>query len=183
MSRLVPKGLAETLLARISQDAERVDWDHLPQASKTEQLARWVEDPAIGGVLQPLVGGEAETRMWLKEVALKRRARAQQPSPAAVVDQLFPGAADVIEGSVGTKPHHALVRDENGLLHYVCWGPYANAKHLFWAGLNACEDEQELEVAWIVIVDTIASRTPTDRRARLTSLAARCGLKIDWMGS
>lgn len=182
MSRLVPKDLANTLLSRVSEEAERVDWDHLPQASKTEQLARWVDDPQIGGVLRPLVGGDAETRMWLKEVALKRRARAKQPDSEAVVAQLFKAPWEILDGSTGTKPHHTLV-NAGGRRCYVCWGPRANAKHLFWAALNAREDDRGLSEAWVVIVDTIASRTPNDWRVRLTALADRCDIKIDWMGS
>jgi hypothetical protein len=182
MSRLVPQELAETLLARVSSDAQEVDWDHLTQADKTAQLAKWVEAPEVGGVLRPLVGGDAEVRMWLKEVALKRRARAQQPDPDAVIGQLFRESVRIIEGSVGTKPHHVLV--QNGThRYYVCWGPQANAKHLFWAALNAREDDPRLDDAWVVIVDTIASPTPADRRIRLSSLAERCHLKIDWMGA
>lgn len=180
--RLVPQDLAETLLARVSEEAERVDRDHLSQVSKTAQLARWVEDPEIGGVLKPLVGGDAETRMWLKEVALKRRARARQPDPEAVVGQLFAEPVQFVEGSVGTKPHHALVRNGSHRA-YVCWGPQANARHLFWAALNAREDDPSLGEVWVVIVDTVPSPTPTERRSRLSALAARCGLKIDWMGA
>lgn len=181
MSRLVPQELAEALLARVSADAEAVDWDHLTQAAKTAQLARWVGDSDIGGVLRPLVGGDAEVRMWLKEVALKRRARARQPDPSAVIAQLFAEPVGIVDGSVGTKPHHVLVRNKTHR-YYVCWGPQANAKHLFWAALNAREHDAGLTDAWVVIVDTIPSPTPSERRSRLTSLAKRCDIKIDWMG-
>jgi hypothetical protein len=132
-------------------------------------------------VLRPLVGGDAEVRMWLKEVALKRRARARQPNPDAVLRELFNEEGRIVDGSIGTKPHHALV--QNGARrYYVCWGPQANAKHLFWAALNAREDDASLAEVWVVVVDTIASPTRVERRARLSSLAERCGLKIDWMG-
>lgn len=180
MSRLVPKVLAEALIARVSEQADRADWDHLTQSSKTEQLARWVEDPEIGGVLEPLVGGAAEIRMWLKEVALKRRARTLQPDPEAVVRHIFSEGVEVAFGTVGTKPHHASARNGAGS-HYVAWGSRANAKHLFWAAINALEDDPELIDAWVVVVDTLASPTPADRRSLLEALATRCGLKIAWM--
>ena len=182
MSRLVPRDLAETLVRRVTDEAERVDWDHLSQASKTTELGRWVDNPEIGGILRPLVGGDAETRMWLKEVALKRRARARQPDAEAVIDQLFGGEAGLVADSVGTKPHHALTRNGDHR-EYVCWGPQANAKHLFWAAINALEEDRELAGAWVVVVDTIASPTPPERRARLSALARRCGIKLDWMGA
>jgi hypothetical protein len=121
--------------------------------------------------------------MWLKEVALKRRARARQPTPERVADELFDEPLTIVEGSVGTKPHHMLVEipEAEARRRYVCWGPGANAKHLFWASLNAIEEDPTVEESWVVIVDTLASPTPTDRRRKLTSLAARCGLRIDWM--
>lgn len=182
MSRLVPKQLAETVVKRVSLEASRVDWDHLPQPEKTALLARWVEDPQIGGVLLPLVGGDAEVRMWLKEVALKRRARDRQPAASDVFGQLFGDRVEVISGSEGTKPHHAQGR-VGDKRYYVCWGPQPNAKHLFWAALNAREDDPTLTDSWVVIVDTIASPTPAERRARLKALGKRCGVLLDWMSA
>ncbi len=182
MSRLVPKDLAEAIIERVSGEADLADWDHLSQRDKTIQLARWVGSPQIGGVLQPLVGGDAETRLWLKEVALKRRARLRQPAAEDVVAQLLEVPYELVADSVGTKPHHATVRAQSDC-YYVCWGPKENAKHLFWAAMNALEADRRLDDAWVVIVDTVPSPTPSEHRLRLCALAERCGVKIDWMGA
>lgn len=182
MSPLVPRAVREQILELVTREADHVGWDHLPQSDKTAKLAEWVEAPEIGGVLKPLLGGDADVRVWLKEVALKKRSRLLQPDAQRVAGFLFPEGFELEDGSAGIKPHHCVVRRSTGR-YYICWGAHANAKHLFWAALNARFEYGELGGEYVVIVDRAASVTPPDRKARHERLAVRCGLHIAWVSS
>src|SRR5688572_8379811 len=130
MTRLVADAVREQLVARISEEADKAGWDHLPQVDKTARLGQWVDDPAVGGVLRPLVGGDGDVRVWIKEVALKTRSRRRQPIAEQVIDALFHGAATVESGSFGIKPHHCVVLVDDSR-RYICWGSDSNARNLF----------------------------------------------------
>lgn len=175
MSPIVPRHIAEEVLRQIGVDADAADWDRLPQADKTALIARWVESEEIGGVLRPLLGGDAEVRLWLKDVALRRRSWRRQPEAALVAAQTIGEGAKVV--SAGKKPSHALV-ERDGATHYVCWGPYANVRNLFWAALNALEDG--VVSAQVAVIERGTVTTP-DRRARVESLASRAGIVVRWL--
>lgn len=180
MSQLIPAALREVLVARITEDADEADWDHLSQAHKTAQLSRWVDNPEIGGVLQPLVGGEADLRVWIKEVALKMRSRRGKPTAAEVIGALYQGSAIVEEHSIGFKPHHCVVVWD-GSRHYVCWDVDSNARNLFWAAVNSCVDDPNLEAAVVAFIAHGASMTPAHRRKRFEDVAGRCGVRAVWL--
>jgi hypothetical protein len=180
MSRLVPEHVREEILGLIAKEANDADWDHLPQADKTSRLSQWVDDPRVGGVLRPLLDSDGAVRLWLKDVALKRRSRQLQPDAGLVVSRVFRNGSRPAADSIGIKPPHCLVESESGLL-YVCWGPQTNAKNLFWAALNAPAERPDLRETHVIIVDRGASRTPPDRRLRLETLAGRCGVRIAWL--
>lgn len=177
MSPLVPRRVAEDVLQRINADADAADWDRLSQAEKTAKIAAWVEAEDIGGVLKPLLGGEAEARMWLKDVALRRRSWHRQPEPEFVAERVFGDAATSII-AVGRKPSHAVV-ERAGEKRYLCWGPYTNVRNLVWAALNA-EFEHGVGGAHVAIVER-GTITPPDRRSRLQEIAKRTGVDITWM--
>lgn len=130
MTRLVSDAVREQLVTRISEDADKADWDHLPQADKTALLGHWVDNPAIGGVLRPLVGGDGEARVWIKEVALKTWSLRRQPDAEEVINALFRGAATVESDCAGIKPHHCVAAIAKSR-YYVCWGVDTNARNLF----------------------------------------------------
>lgn len=177
MTRLVPDAVREQLVARISDEADKVDWDHLPQSDKSTRLGQWVDDPAVGGVLRPLVGSDGDVRVWIKEVALKTRSRRQQPIADEVVAALFSGSALVERSSVGIKPHHCICAIGNER-HYVCWGVDSNVRNLFWAAVNACFDDPGLASVIIVLVNHGALMTPAHRRKRFQELASCCGVQV-----
>jgi hypothetical protein len=65
-------------------------------------------------------------------------------------------------------------------LAYVCWGEVGNAKHLYWAALNATLDEPGL-AGVVVFVDFGASTTTPAQKERLEALAIRCGIEVEWL--
>jgi hypothetical protein len=177
VSRLVPLELGDRLVAEVRRLADAADWDNLSQRDKTAMLSRWVHDDQIGGKLKPLVGGEAETRLWLKEVALKRRARAKGPSAENLAAWALSNAVPIKVADVGIKPHHCTAVDNEGRRHYLCWGPAVNLKHLLWAAINAQLDEPEL-CPVVVIVERLSSPTSRHRRERFEAIARRCGVRM-----
>lgn len=179
MSQLVPLEVRERILQQIVSEADAADWDHLIQTEKTAMIGRWVRSVDIGGVLRPLLGGDAEIRVWLKEVALKHRSKAHRPTAKEITSRLFPQGCRVVESSIKEKPPQCIVETSSGR-HFVCWGDYRNAKHLFWAALDAKVSELLLNDAYIVIVEHGASITPPDRRARYERIADLSRVKIAW---
>jgi hypothetical protein len=150
----------------------------LPQADKTAKLAAWVDAPDVGGVLKPLLGGEAEVRVWLKDVALRRRSWGRQPNAEVVARRIF-GDVELRVVGAGLKPSHAIV-EVSREKQYLAWGPHSNARNLFWAALNASL-ERGIRRSHVVIVDSPTSTTPADRRVRFEALARRCDVDVHWM--
>jgi hypothetical protein len=178
---LVPDHVQAKLLPLIWQQANEADWDHLSQADKARLLESWIAADAVGGVLRPLLLTDAAVRLWLKDVAIKKRARARMPSAATVVAAVLPPSATVIDGSEGIKPHHCRALLSDGQTAYLCWGAVGNAKHLYWAALTALMDDQALGVGVVVFVDFGASSTARGNKRRLEALAQRCGVEIRWL--
>ncbi len=180
MTPIVPPAVAAEIGRRVGDAADAMGWDRLPQADKTAQLAAWVEDEDVGGILKPLVGGEAEVRLWLKDVALKRRSRRRQLGADVAARRVFGEQAEISILEAGLKPSHATV-EVDGAVHYLAWGPHANVRNLFWAAVNAAFENSALRKAHVVIVDSADSTTPLDRKARFEALAARCGVELTWL--
>lgn len=179
MTRLVPDALRAQVISRIRDDADAADWDHLAQPDKSAQIARWVASPEVGGVLAPLLGSDAEVRLWIKDTALKRRARAKAPDAASIVAAALGPNARVMSGSVGIKPAHCSAQLD-GQVWFLCWDRVANAKHLMWAAMMAVEAETRLTGSLVVFVEGVTDRTPDGERARIERIAARCGVSARW---
>jgi hypothetical protein len=176
---LVPRSIRDELCERIAAEADKMNWDYLAQARKTATLSEWAARDDIGGRLGPLLGSDAQVRVWIKDVALKRRSRNRKPTARLVVERALGGEYHPTRGTEGIKPHHCHA---NGLGEtYVCWGPPSQAKHLFWAAMNAVVCEAGLDEACVVLVSPVAGATPGDHRANLERLAQRCGLQLAWM--
>lgn len=180
MSPILPQSVSAQIVQKVADQADSMTWDRLPQAAKTAQLAAWVEDEEVGGILKPLLGGEAEVRLWLKDVALRRRSWRRQLSPEVVGQGVFGEHADISVLATGLKPSHAIVEVE-GATHYLAWGPHANVRNLFWAAINASFENSAVRTAHVVVVDSANSTTPPDRKARFEALAVRCGVELNWL--
>lgn len=178
MSRLVPAGLRERIVSYIAAEAK--DWDHLAQADKTTLVGRWVQSAAVGGVLRPLLGGDAEVRVWITDVALKRRARSLLASPEDVAQAVLGDGAQVRSGSAGLKPAHCVATNDKGVF-YLCWDRAVNMRHLFWAAVCSRVDMTDLDGSIVAIIDPLASSTEPSARARLEKVAEACGIGVRWV--
>ncbi len=180
MTRLIPPSIRERVIARVGAEAEAADWEHLAQVDKSAMIARWVAAPTVGDVLRPLLGTDAEVRLWIKDVAIKRRARSLLPAAEDVVVAAFGDGALVIPDSTGIKPAHCLAAVD-GARWFVCWDRAANAKHLVWAALQAADATRGLAGVLVAFVEGVTDLTPEGSRARLERVAAKCGVEIRWV--
>lgn len=180
MTRLVPRSVREQIVAQVEADADAADWSHLAQADKSALISRWVAAPSIGGVLLPLLGTDAHARLWIKDVALKRRARSLLPGADAVVAAALGPNALVIPGSAGIKPAHCTANVDGGTW-YVCWDRAANAKHLVWAALQEADSKADLAGVLAAFVESVTDFTPEPSRARIERIATKCGVTVRWV--
>lgn len=180
MSRLVPAVVHDAVIEIIGNETEASDWEHLAQADKTAMIGRWVVRADVGGVLRPLLGSDAEIRVWVKEVGLKKRRRSSLLCARDVVDATLGAGLKIDPARTGDKPPHCVADGPAGPA-YLCWDRPVNAKHLIWAAVTALEDHHDLSTAMVVFIDTVAERTTPDRRVRLERLACRCGVSVRWI--
>ncbi len=176
----MPATVRRQMIDLVGGEARDADWEHLAQSDKTSMLSRWVARQDIGGVLRPLLGTDAEVRVWVKEVALKKGLGEGGPSAGLVVAAALGTEASQNHNSFGDKPSHCRAM-AGGESVYVCWDRSANAKHLFWAALNALEGKMAPARAVVAFVEPAADPTPDDRRRELERLATRCGLTVRWI--
>lgn len=181
MSRLVPTSVRESVVETLTREAADADWDHRLQSDKTRLLRQWVDREDIGGMLRPLLGSDAEVRMWLKDVGMKRRARAALPSAGDVVARTF-GELGVTIDEEGIKPAHCYVTLDDRRL-FVCWERFGNAKHLLWACVRTIVDDPDIAEACMVIVESMTAPTPRSARVNLEAIAKRCGVTVRWIGT
>lgn len=174
----MPTAIRERIVAVIAGEA--IGWEHLPQADKTAMLGRWVIRADVGGALRPLLGTDAEVRMWIKDVALKRRARALLPTADAVARAALGDDARIRPKSAGIKPAHCIAATVDGSV-YLCWDRAVNAKHLVWAAMLARDDQPRFHRVMVALIESAPSLTPLSDRARLERIAGRCGVEIRWI--
>lgn len=179
MTRLVPAAVRKGVIGQIVVEADAEDWDHLPQADKSALIARWVAAPEIGRRLSPLLGSDAEVRLWIKDVGLKNRARGLLPAAADVARAVLGDEALVRPKSVGIKPLRC-VADCHGSATFITWDRVANAKHLVWAGLVKRDEGFAGDIV-IAFVEKVTALTPQPERERVERIAARCGLTVRWI--
>lgn len=180
MSRLIPTAMRAGLVAAIAREADESDWDHLTQAAKTAMIGRWVTAPEIGGLLRPLLGGDAEVRIWITDVGLKRRSRDLLPAAEGVVRAVLGPTASVVKGSTGIKPAHCLASAADGV-YYLAWDRASNARNLFWAALQARQDVDGLRGAVVAMIELPAGPTEPGARARLEAIGKSCALEVRWI--
>lgn len=179
MTRLVPAAVRNEVIAQIVVEAADEDWDHIPQADKSALIARWVAAPQIGRRLAPLLGSDAEVRLWIKDVGLKNRARGLLPPAADVARAVLGEDAVVRPKSVGIKPLRC-VADDAGTATFIAWDRVANAKHLVWAALVK-RDEGFAGAIVIAFVERVTALTPQPERERIERIASPCGLTVRWI--
>ena len=176
------------VVQHIYADAQRLDWEYRSQREHTEQYARWLADPHVGGVLSEWMSPE-EQRVWLKDGPMKEFARAlagegpfatylsEHPrSPRVVVTRVLWHGWQPIAGSNEVKPLRCDASNGPQTVHVV-WGPAKDFKHLLWAALEAWDASAKSSLR-IAVFDTVSSPLPRQERDRLQRIGARCQFEV-----
>lgn len=184
---LIEEKLRRQVIAEIYKRADDLDWDGLSLADRSTWYVRWLDDPAIGGVLD-LYMPRDRARMWIKDVPMKHYARARsgigpyaglvasQLPDAGQLSQLAFGAEWVpLEGTVKDKPNRCTISDGNQLTQML-WGPPRAFQSLVWASLNAVVDEQPTPV--MVVLSRQGERLTDGQVGRHRRIAGRIGVEV-----
>lgn len=181
----------DSVVRKLYEDALRLDWEHQSQREHTEQYARWLTDPEVGGVLSSWMNPE-EQRVWLKDGPLKEFARAlagegpfaayldEHPrSPAVVVKRALGEPWSPVSGSIGVKPLRCRASDGARSVTLL-WGPSRDFKHLLWAALEALDRSPKKPLA-VAVFDTISAPFAAGEKERLSRIAVRCGVEVKFV--
>ena len=183
----IPDQLRRDLIAEVYRRADELDWDSLTQVDRSSWYDRWVDDPAIGGVLTRFIPRE-RARVWLKDVPMKHYSRARGgvgpysdlvtrrlPGPKSVASQVFGAAWRVVDGTVQEKPNRCRITDSHAE-RVMIWGPSNNLRALIWAGLNSAIDGAP---APSIVVTSLQGQPLSDgERQRHIALGQRAGIEV-----
>ncbi|MSO38403.1 MAG: hypothetical protein EXQ69_09175 [Acidimicrobiia bacterium] len=185
---LLPNALEIEVVRRLYEDAQRLDWLHLSMAARRVQYVRWVENPAVGGVLTQFVPASA-ARVWIKDGPMKEFSRACAgvgrfasfvPNSGHTPEEVLRASlgSDWVPspGSIGVKPLHCTA-ESGAARQFVCWGRPGDYKHLLWAAIRAAEFR--VGKARIVLIESLGHELRGDRRQEFKRLAVRCGVDFD----
>jgi len=183
----VPPGQLADVIRTLYAAAEQLGWEHLPLQERSAQYARWIADPAVGGVLTRYMTSE-QARSWIKDGPMKEFARARRGSgryakygwpcgtgPSEVVRAALGERWTIIDGSMGDKPSHCRAQ-RDGESAYLAWGTAPNFRHLVWAALRATVDKDDPAI--IVVTETTERPTPEHEAAWHRRIADRCGFRV-----
>jgi hypothetical protein len=187
----IPADLREGVWRSLYEDAGRLDWEHLSSQSKSQQYARWLDDPHIGGILTRFMDRD-QARVYIKDSPMKEYARAlagegpgakftinREAAPERIVQAALGAGWTVVRGSVGIKPMHCWAR-LGDRRRYLCWARSDHFGDLVWAALNQVVDNPESDPL-IVIRESAASPTSVGTRKRHQSIADRCGVALRYV--
>jgi hypothetical protein len=184
---LIEEELRRQVITEIYKRADDLDWDGLSLSDRSTWYVRWLDDPAIGGVLD-LHMPRDRARMWIKDVPMKHYARARSgigpyadlvashlPDAGQLCQLAFgPGWAP-LQGTVKDKPNRCAVSDGDQLAQML-WGPPRAFQSLVWASLNAVVDEQPTPV--MVVVTRQGERLTDGQVGRHRSIARRIDVEV-----
>lgn len=189
--RRVPSEQLDDVIRTIYSDADRLDWEHLIPARRTDQYDRWITTPEVGGILTAYMTSES-ARSWIKDGPMKEYGRARrgagryarfgQPpgtTPEKVVAHAFGAKFQLIPDSVGIKPFHCSAKSSRETV-FVVWGESRNLRHLVWAGISHAADHPQNRVA-IVLMESISRPAIMAGGGREKRIAERCGFELHHM--
>lgn len=188
--KLLPPRVHESVVRAIYADADRLGWQTLPHAGRTETFNRWIADERVGGTLTRFMTPE-QARSWIKDGPMKEYGRALRGAgrfaeygrhggtgPVDVVRHALGPDAVVVTGSLGSKPLHCI-GEVNGASAYIAWDHDRNFKNLLWAGLRASA-LRGLD-AHLVVLEPPGTASPSELVKEQRKLAERCGLSVHRM--
>jgi hypothetical protein len=183
----MPDDLRRKVIAEIYQRADDLDWDGLSPADRSTWYVRWLDDPAIGGILDTYMSRD-QARLWIKDMPMKHysRARSGIGPYANLVNSQLPGASQLtrlafgptwapIEGTTKEKPNRCMVHDGHNQAQMI-WGPPRAFPSLVWAGLNAMIDDGPMPV--VVVVTRQGERLTDGELDRHRRIAERVGVEV-----
>jgi hypothetical protein len=185
---LLEEELRRQVIAEIYRRADDLDWDGLSPSDRSTWYVRWLDDPAIGGVLD-LYMPRDQARLWIKDVPMKHYARARSGiGPYAdLVGSHLPDAGQLcqlafgadwapLEGTLKDKPNRCTLSDRGGKLAQILWGPPRAFQSLVWASLNAVVDDQPTPV--MVVVTRQGERLTDGQVGRHRRIARRIDVEV-----
>ena len=188
---LVPEAQLTGVIKAIYEDAHAKKWSHLPPRDRSQAYTSWMDDDRIGGVLTKYMTPEA-ARAWIKDGPMKEYGRALRGagryarfgnSGGTTAQDVLRAALgegwDLVEGSEGIKPFHALASDPSGSKTYLAWDQSRNFKNLVWAALRA---SVELEIpGHVVVTEPPGAVTARETVASHKAIVARCRLDLHYV--
>jgi hypothetical protein len=185
---LLEEELRRQVIAEIYRRADDLDWDGLSPSDRSTWYVRWLDDPAIGGVLD-LHMPRDQARLWIKDVPMKHygRARSGIGPYADLVSSHLPDAGQLsrlafgsdwapLAGTLKDKPNRCTLSDSDGRLAQMLWGPPRAFQSLVWASLNAVVDDQPTPV--MVVVTRQGERLTDGQVDRHRRIAKRIGVEV-----
>lgn len=183
----IPEALRTQVISELYRQADELDWELLSSAEKNAQYTKWIDDPAIGGILTRFrEAGSA--RVWIKDTPMKEYARAQEgfgpfakyahsryARPEDFVSRALGAPWAVVNKSVGEKPMHCTATD-GSRKRYICWGRPAVFKDLVWAALTQVVKTSQKPLIIVTLRDGLT--LPATEKAFQLSVANHCQLDI-----
>lgn len=186
-STIVPVEVRDEVVRELYRQVEEMNWELLSSHRKSQQYARWIDDPAIGGRLTAFQSAE-DARVWLKDGPMKEFARALDGvGPFAEFttrrltghDELLRRALgeewEILPGSQGEKPLHCLATDAT-TTRYVCWGGSTTFRDLVWAAVNKAVESPERPLVIVTLRD--GQDVNGEERRRQERVTRHCGIDL-----
>lgn len=186
MSEL-PESIRAQVVVELYQQADELDWDLLSLSEKTKQYQKWIDDPAVGGVLTRFLE-PGRARVWIKDGPMKEFARAKEGigpyvqfaksrflGPEDLIRRVLGGGWRVVEGSVREKPMQCRVFNEDEE-RSVFWGKPQTFRDLVWAGVNSSLATRKAPLLIVTLHDGMS--LPAEERDWQVAIARHCGLEI-----
>jgi hypothetical protein len=134
--------ISDELRAELREELHRrcdaMDWTNMGASAKALQYGNWVDDPTIGGRLEPFLEGKGRIRVYIKDTLLKSYHRSKQSG--ARIPLLHLGL-DPSTAYLRTyeKPHGLLLAGNR----VVCWGRAADWKNVLMAAFERAFEVDE----------------------------------------
>lgn len=184
----IPRPVEERIVAKLYADAAERDWAALSLAERTEQYARWLRHPDVGGRLTEYLS-DGEARVWIKDGPMKEWSRAMNgigryaelidasnEIPHRLVSRVLGPDWSFDAAAIQVKPLRLTVhrREEEQVL---TWGAARDLKHLVWAALTASA-EGDTRRWTLCLTESFTRPTPRNEKDAHLRLAARCDLVL-----
>ena len=183
----VPDNLRREIIREIYKRLDHLRWEQLGPGERSKHYAAFVNDPEIGGRLNPYKD-ESGIRVWIKDGPAKEYRRAiegagpyaiytdrQLVGPNELVEQALGVGWSILEDSVMEKPMRCDARNGDGRVVRTLWGPPAVFKELLWHAALTKTDNEDAQVA-IIVAKTSMAPLPEQEWTRFRKLSALVGV-------